>query len=64
MRIVAVVIVVLGVLAASQARAQSSFTNFESGHVRPLALSPDGSRLFAVDTRTTGSRSTASPAAR
>src|SRR5262245_38028597 len=27
-----------------------SFTNFESGHVRPLALSPDGSRLFAVNT--------------
>src|SRR6185369_11905652 len=30
-------------------RAQS-FVNFESGHVRPLALSPDGSRLFAVNT--------------
>src|SRR5262249_53306777 len=26
------------------------FVNFESGHVRPLALSPDGTRLFAVDT--------------
>jgi len=26
------------------------FVNFESGHVRPLALSPDGSRLFAVNT--------------
>jgi DNA-binding beta-propeller fold protein YncE len=24
--------------------------NFESGHVRPLALSPDGRRLFAVNT--------------
>ncbi|MEW6271802.1 MAG: hypothetical protein AB1689_21170 [Thermodesulfobacteriota bacterium] len=35
------------------AHAQSSpgsFVNFESGHVRPLALSPDGSRLFAVNT--------------
>src|SRR5262249_12901890 len=28
----------------------ASFVNFESGHVRPLALSPDGTRLFAVDT--------------
>ncbi len=28
----------------------ASFINFESGHVRPLALSPDGSRLFAVNT--------------
>ncbi|HXJ33401.1 MAG TPA: hypothetical protein VMS22_05110 [Candidatus Eisenbacteria bacterium] len=28
----------------------SSFVTFESGHVRPLALSPDGSRLFAVNT--------------
>ena len=32
------------------ARAQTSFVNFESGHVRPLAQSPDGSRLFAVNT--------------
>jgi len=28
----------------------SLFVTFESGQVRPLALSPDGSRLFAVDT--------------
>src|SRR5262249_24189041 len=28
----------------------SSFTLFESGQVRPLALSPDGRRLFAVNT--------------
>jgi len=38
---------------AGRASAQSppgSFVNFESGHVRPLALSPDGSRLFAVNT--------------
>jgi DNA-binding beta-propeller fold protein YncE len=27
-----------------------AFVTFESGEVRPLALSPDGSRLFAVDT--------------
>jgi DNA-binding beta-propeller fold protein YncE len=37
----------LGVAASAAAQ---SFTNFESGHVRPLALSPDGSRLFAVNT--------------
>jgi DNA-binding beta-propeller fold protein YncE len=29
---------------------QPAFINFESGQVRPLALSPDGSRLFAVNT--------------
>jgi hypothetical protein len=32
------------------AAAQGSFINFESGHVRPLALSPAGDRLFAVNT--------------
>jgi len=31
------------------ARAQS-FVNFETGQVRPLALSPDGTRLFAINT--------------
>jgi DNA-binding beta-propeller fold protein YncE len=30
--------------------APNPFVNFESGHVRPLALSADGSRLFAVNT--------------
>ncbi len=30
--------------------AQSSYYLFESGHVRPVALSPDGSQLFAVNT--------------
>src|SRR5581483_10056154 len=35
---------------ASLAGAQGTFTNFESGHVRPLALSPAGDRLFAVNT--------------
>ncbi|MEZ7981366.1 MAG: hypothetical protein QMC74_16920 [Myxococcota bacterium] len=32
------------------AQAQVSFVAFESGHVRPVALSPDGSQLFAVNT--------------
>jgi len=30
--------------------ASGSFTTFDTGQVRPLALSPDGSRLFAVNT--------------
>jgi DNA-binding beta-propeller fold protein YncE len=30
--------------------ATGSFTTFDSGQVRPLALSPDGSRLFAANT--------------
>src|SRR5207302_6245596 len=30
--------------------AAASFTTFESGQVRPLALSPDGTKLFAVNT--------------
>src|SRR5262245_9081089 len=30
--------------------AMATFTTFESGQVRPLALSPDGTRLFALDT--------------
>ncbi|MBY0279542.1 hypothetical protein K2Z84_29765 [Candidatus Binatia bacterium] len=29
---------------------RADFVNFESGQVRPLALSPDGSRLFAANT--------------
>ena len=38
------------VLATAWAAAAQSFVNFESGHVRPVALSPDGNRLFAVNT--------------
>ena len=30
--------------------AHASFVTFETGQVRPLAMSPDGTRLFAVDT--------------
>jgi len=40
----------VALLAPVEAGAQPSFINFESGHVRPLALSPDGLRLFAVNT--------------
>src|SRR5262245_35415367 len=35
---------------AAPASAQLSFVTFESGQVRPLALSADGTRLYAVNT--------------
>src|SRR5262245_32387920 len=37
-------------LALASGSPTGSFVNFESGQVRPLALSPDGSRLFATNT--------------
>ena len=37
-------------LTAAPSVAQTAFVAFESGPVRPLALSPDGSQLFAVNT--------------
>jgi hypothetical protein len=43
----------VGVAALSlllHAASAAAFVTFESGQVRPLALSPDGSRVFAVDT--------------
>ena len=42
--------VAVALLCLSSAAASASFNHFESGHVRPLALSPDGTRLFAVNT--------------
>jgi YVTN family beta-propeller protein len=36
--------------AARQASSTGQFTEFESGQVRPLAMSPNGARLFAVNT--------------
>src|SRR5215510_6812048 len=45
-RLVFAVAVLLAVATASAA----SFVTFETGQVRPLALSPDGSRLFAINT--------------
>ena len=45
---IAVLACTLVLLVASPAAA--GFVTFESGQVRPLALSPDGSRLFAVNT--------------
>ncbi len=46
----AIVAVALLVIVSPPALAQPSFITFESGQVRPLATSPDGSRLFAVNT--------------
>ena len=40
----------LSLLLAGAAASQTSFVAFESGHVRPIVLSPDGSQLFAVNT--------------
>jgi len=38
------------VLASAGAAHADSFVAFETGQVRPLAMSPDGSRLFAINT--------------
>ncbi len=48
--VVLVAAAVLFLTPPSRATAASSFTLFETGQVRPLALSPDGSHLFAVNT--------------
>jgi len=48
-RLVAVASLLLCILPAGSLQAQISFVEFESGPVRPLALSPDGSRLFAAN---------------
>ena len=42
--------VIVALVASLAASAGASYNNFEGGHVRPLALSPDGTRLFAVNT--------------
>lgn len=49
---IALAAVFLRLLTAAPAapHASTSFTAFESGLVRPLALSPDGTKLFAVNT--------------
>jgi hypothetical protein len=41
---------VLAVLLTGGSAAAASFVTFESGQVRPLVLSPDGTKLFAVNT--------------
>jgi DNA-binding beta-propeller fold protein YncE len=49
-RILGAALAVAFVVAGATGAAAESFVNFESGHVRPLALASDGSRLFAVNT--------------
>jgi len=39
-----------GYQAQTNAVTSPSFLEFESGHVRPIAMSPDGTQLFAVNT--------------
>jgi DNA-binding beta-propeller fold protein YncE len=43
-------LVAVSMLMAAPGWAQTSFITFESGQVRPIALTPDGSRLLAVNT--------------
>ncbi len=50
MRALFVATLLLAVLTADAAHAASTFTTFETGQVRPLAQSPDGARLFAINT--------------
>jgi YVTN family beta-propeller protein len=45
-----IVAVLVSLVPIPIARAASSFALFETGQVRPLALSPDGNHLFAVNT--------------
>ena len=44
------VLAFFSLFSSSLAAAQTSFVAFESGHVRPVTLSQDGSQLFAVNT--------------
>ena len=46
---ISAVLLIVGMLAGGSAAA-SSFVEFESGPVRPIVLSPDGTQLFAVNT--------------
>ncbi len=43
-------IAAVAVLGAVSVSAQPSFITFESGHVRPVAITPDGSKVLAVNT--------------
>jgi DNA-binding beta-propeller fold protein YncE len=45
-----IALVAFVLLSMTAASARANFVEFDSGHVRPLAMSPDGTRLFAVNT--------------
>ena len=49
-RLSSLLLLALVALAAWPTFARAAFVAFESGQVRPLALSPGGDRLFAVNT--------------
>ena len=49
-RLAVLSLLIASCVAAVPAYAVERFTLFESGQVRPLALSPDGGHLFAVNT--------------
>ena len=49
-RLVAVAVAALLSIAATAHRAAAAFVTFEAGQVRPLALTPDGRTLLAVNT--------------
>jgi len=40
----------VGAVATTSARGQSSFVNWENAHVHPLDMTPDGTKLLAVNT--------------
>jgi 6-phosphogluconolactonase (cycloisomerase 2 family) len=44
------IVATLAALTPAAVQAQGAFVNFESGHVRPLAMAPSGNLLFAVNT--------------
>jgi DNA-binding beta-propeller fold protein YncE len=46
-RLISSIVLVVGLLAGSSA---ADYTNFESSHVHPIALTPSGGRLLAVNT--------------
>jgi YVTN family beta-propeller protein len=50
MRTASTILIQMAWLMAAAPVAAQSFVTFETGQVRPLALSPDGTRLFAINT--------------
>ncbi len=49
-RLASIGMALVAICSAQVVLAQSSFVNFESGQVRPMALSPEGARLFVANT--------------
>ena len=49
-RLFSAFLIALALMVPDPGLAQGSFVTFESGQVRPISISPDGLRLFAVNT--------------